>query len=489
MAKTKKQIKNNKKTKKKIKGGGLLGKQLYNFFQASYLFVDDSTNTGVDENIKDAEGKSENVTLEIINEKLREDGFYPLYYQTPKKPEELSLKEKSKNIIKSIGTSITKTQNYFKGKGTTSNNIENLESIVPNDTLTNINQSPEINNPEEMIERLFTDTFKVYFNIVTGQTVVCNTGSRSTLTDLGANNVRNMFFNKNDFLKTKRNEIAENGNAALVEYFLKCYTDNKNDSEKNKIPTIDDINSLIKINSTDMEKYIYAHIDLAKKTFILKELVEKDNIKPYILINIYFLNKLTTIGHSQGAVYAYLYGNIGNEIITYNPAPFTGEKPYNVYDIKVKGDIVSAAIGKNDKKMHSTYEFETDKNDTLLNKHKYTKLFSDYPTLFFGSKELGSIDNYKNKIDKNLQDQNNDKEDSDLQVKDSNIITCKDDKTCNVKPKISEKIKKFFSFTRYNSGGKKTNNRKTRKRKVKRNQDKQKIRINLKINEQEPTQN
>ena len=32
----------------------------------------------------------------------------------------------------------------------------------------------------------------------------------------------------------------------------------------------------------------------------------------------FLLNKLTTIGHSQGAIYCYLYGNIGKEIIKSN---------------------------------------------------------------------------------------------------------------------------------------------------------------------------
>ena len=31
--------------------------------------------------------------------------------------------------------------------------------------------------------------------------------------------------------------------------------------------------------------------------------------------------KLTTIGHSQGSVYSYLYGKYGKEIIVYNAAP------------------------------------------------------------------------------------------------------------------------------------------------------------------------
>jgi hypothetical protein len=51
--------------------------------------------------------------------------------------------------------------------------------------------------------------------------------------------------------------------------------------------------------------------------------------------------RMSTIGHSQGAVYAYLYGDEGVETIVYNPAPFNGKKPDNTYIIRRKGDPAS----------------------------------------------------------------------------------------------------------------------------------------------------
>ena len=59
-------------------------------------------------------------------------------------------------------------------------------------------------------------------------------------------------------------------------------------------------------------------------------------------------NRLTTIGYSQGAIYAYLYGNRGKETIVYNPAPFRGKKPDNTYIIKQKGDFVSRLTDASD---------------------------------------------------------------------------------------------------------------------------------------------
>ena len=50
---------------------------------------------------------------------------------------------------------------------------------------------------------------------------------------------------------------------------------------------------------------------------------------------------MSVIGHSQGAVYAYLYGDEGAETIVYNPAPFNGKKPDNVFIIRRAGDPVS----------------------------------------------------------------------------------------------------------------------------------------------------
>jgi hypothetical protein len=68
---------------------------------------------------------------------------------------------------------------------------------------------------------------------------------------------------------------------------------------------------------------------------------QESELKVDDAVNRYLKEKMSTIGHSQGAVYAYLFGVEGAEIVVYNPARFNGNKPPNTYIVRRKGDPVS----------------------------------------------------------------------------------------------------------------------------------------------------
>ena len=169
---------------------------------------------------------------------------------------------------------------------------------------------------------LFNDNFRCYYNLLSNQIVILHMGSnRNSYYDIG-NNLRNMIATKTQLLRTTRNEIAETGHNAVKKFLKKIYdTDNTNSNFKNIIQYI----NKMKMNNPD-------------KTISTEDCVDE-----------FLLNKLTTIGHSQGAIYCYLYGNIGKEIIVFNPAPFNNTKPDNVYEIIVKGDLISGFSGNTNK--------------------------------------------------------------------------------------------------------------------------------------------
>jgi hypothetical protein len=91
-------------------------------------------------------------------------------------------------------------------------------------------------------------------------------------------------------------------------------------------------------------------------------------------------NKLTTIGHSQGAVYAYLYGDQGFETIVFNPLPYKGCKPVNTYLIRNKGDIVSyfTKLKNKDKDIKNSKIFHNYLKDEKVSKHSTKSLFNDF---------------------------------------------------------------------------------------------------------------
>lgn len=150
-------------------------------------------------------------------------------------------------------------------------------------------------------------------------------GTEATVRDWG-NNLRNMAFgnkrsenSKFRSLTTNRQLIAENGHKNLRKYLEEIYKKKETG------------------NLTEIEKKIISVIEQYMKpgdpqlgVITIEEAVEQ-------LLKM----RMSVLGHSQGAVYAYLYGNEGAETIVYNPAPFHGQKPDNLYIIRRKGDPVS----------------------------------------------------------------------------------------------------------------------------------------------------
>lgn len=168
------------------------------------------------------------------------------------------------------------------------------------------------------IDSLYNDTFKVYFNVNTGHIVACHRGTfgnkkswvsdkLALTTDIG-NNFRPY---------TYRRLIAKNGHNALLEFFIECANIQENPE-----------------NKTDIRNTIKKYISDYKYNGDIQSKIQN-----------YFKNKLTTVGHSQGATYAYLFGKDGKEIITYNPAPFPKTKPNNTYDVRIDKDLVSILSG------------------------------------------------------------------------------------------------------------------------------------------------
>ena len=164
-----------------------------------------------------------------------------------------------------------------------------------------------------------SDLYKIY-NI---RFIIVHQGTRPQIRDWG-NNVRNLImgrFNMKgriyDKLTTSRNLIARRGHERLKTWIKDLYKNQKNKEYGAIIKTINNI------------------IGNYKKDF------QDSNINIDKVIDELLLNTLTTIGHSQGAVYAYLYGNQGKETIVINPAPYNNKKPDNIYIIRRKGDPVS----------------------------------------------------------------------------------------------------------------------------------------------------
>ena len=109
------------------------------------------------------------------------------------------------------------------------------------------------------------------------------------------------------------------------------------------------------------------------------ELFEDVNILDYAVTH-FLRNKLTTIGHSQGAVYAYLYGDQGFETIVFNPSPYKGCKPVNTYLIRNKGDFVSyfTKLKNKDKDIKNSKYINNYLRDEKVSKHSTKTLFNDF---------------------------------------------------------------------------------------------------------------
>jgi len=133
------------------------------------------------------------------------------------------------------------------------------------------------------------------------------------------NNIRNFFFVKNERFITKRNIISRNAHKYLSQHIGEILTNSNKQYHQ-----------IFKKYANEIKKNTILNLTNKK---IVEEILK---------------NKLTTVGSSQGAVYAYINGICGRETITLNPAPYIRYKPENTYDVKIKGDIVSMLSGVGD---------------------------------------------------------------------------------------------------------------------------------------------
>jgi hypothetical protein len=164
------------------------------------------------------------------------------------------------------------------------------------------------NNP-----KLYNSKIKVFYNPENVHIVAVHRGTKIDDNRDIFNNVRNFISVKNEYLITYRNLIAKEGHDELKDYLSKVY------------------NNRVKYYSK--YKTIIEYIDKIIKTS--KELTVKNAVDKLLK------SRLSTIGYSQGAVYAYLYGEHGKETLVYNPAPYFHKKPKNTYVVKTKIDPVS----------------------------------------------------------------------------------------------------------------------------------------------------
>lgn len=160
------------------------------------------------------------------------------------------------------------------------------------------------------------------------------------------NNARNIMTYKLEKIpKTNRQNRAKKGHEAIHDYL-------ENLKEKN-------IKSIIHSKGSKNRKYM---------NLLLFCCLQNKSVSAFLK------ERLSTIGASQGAVYAYLYGDEGKETVVYNPAPFRGVKPDNTFILKTKNDIVSYFVNNNGLPITikdinvPLWNFVTNhKNDILLN--------------------------------------------------------------------------------------------------------------------------
>lgn len=188
---------------------------------------------------------------------------------------------------------------------------------------------------DEANSDLFNHTFVCYFNPENIHLVIVHRGTdMGSLKDAG-NNIRNMLFVKTEFLKTERSIIAEKGHIAVKKFLQELYVSEHQQKGIKYKNIIDYIHNLITTNNPSGVKISVEDA--------VTELLQ---------------NKLTTIGHSQGAVYCYLYGGEGKESIVFNPAPYIKmDKPANTYEIHVKHDLISLFSSAN---QHTIKQIEPD---------------------------------------------------------------------------------------------------------------------------------
>jgi len=217
--------------------------------------------------------------------------------------------------------------------------------------------------------KIYNNKFRAYYNPSDLHIVILHRGTIPTNKKDIFNNVRNFLVVKNKNLITYRNRLAKIGHEEVKNFLIKIYK-NKNKYYSRYKSIIDYINNLLKRSPI---ANIFNAVDELLKT------------------------KLTTLGHSQGSVYAYLYGEKGKEIIVYNAPPFISKKPENTYTIRNKKDPVSflsrsrkmIILNKKTKTLKDAHSIDTLKN--------VSKIFGD-PYLYTPDRELKTI---KNKTIKN----------------------------------------------------------------------------------------
>ena len=220
---------------------------------------------------------------------------------------------------------------------------------------------------------LFNLRFQVYLDTDVWRFIVIHEGTTDTLSDWG-NNFRNTFItNKNNSMtRTKRFMIAKNGHVELKNYLIRLYnrTDAKNEIEE-------------KLTALILE--LITNKDTQITEITLEEAVEQ-----------LLKQRMSVIGHSQGGVYAYLFGNEGYETVVYNPAPFRGKKPDNTYIVRRDGDIVSILTTRDDPNTHYTQLDKIKDQSDPFYQHYITPLENTYTV--FGNKFEYSKDKKLQKI-------------------------------------------------------------------------------------------
>jgi hypothetical protein len=206
---------------------------------------------------------------------------------------------------------------------------------------------------------LYNDYVSVYLNPTNLHLVSVHRGTDFNSGKDIFNNVRNLFFVKNKRFITKRNIISKNAHRYLSKYIEELLINNK------------PYNLLFK-------KYA----DEIQNSTIL-------TLSPKEIVTQILKNKLSTIGSSQGAVYAYINGIQGKETITLNPAPYINYKPENTYDIRIKGDVVSMFSGFGDPSNIKKHSRKVKiKTKGIISKHLSKKLKNN--NMIFGDKTLFS---------------------------------------------------------------------------------------------------
>ncbi len=244
-----------------------------------------------------------------------------------------------------------------------------ISIMVDNDTLLPKDFIP-LNKNNELI---YNSKFRSFYNKKDNRIIIVHRGTNPDDIKDVFNNVRNFFGVKNKYLITHRNKLAKTGHDEVKNFLIKIYKNKKQYYHTYK-SIIDYLDNLI---HTSPIANISNSVDEFLKT------------------------KLTTIGYSQGSVYAYLYGKDGKEIIVYNAPPFIGKKPDNTYTIRHKDDPISflsksrkmILVKKKTKSTLDAHSIETLKN--------VPKIFGD-PFLYTVDNEIKSnTKNNKNKTRKN----------------------------------------------------------------------------------------